>query len=95
MKIHSIFTDIRLWDIIAEIISLTHPPPPANPFEVDMYYFDTLPLEECVTSTGAMVDFLQRVWVHAKETCTYADRGSYFAREKDVMNAGLDGIMNN
>jgi len=66
--------DIRLWDIIAEIISLTLVPPPTNPFEVDMYYFDTLPVEECVTSTGAVIDFLQRVWVHAKETCAYADR---------------------
>ncbi|RUS34649.1 hypothetical protein BC938DRAFT_479336 [Jimgerdemannia flammicorona] len=66
--------DIRLWDIIAEIITLTLTPSPPNPFEVDTYYFETLPLEECVTTTGAMIDFLQRVWVNAKEDCNYGNR---------------------
>ncbi|RUP48561.1 hypothetical protein BC936DRAFT_144394 [Jimgerdemannia flammicorona] len=66
---------VPLWDIIAEIITLTLTPSPPNPFEVDTYYFETLPLEECVTTTGAMIDFLQRVWVNAKEDCNYGNRG--------------------
>ncbi|KAG0294450.1 hypothetical protein BGZ98_001773, partial [Dissophora globulifera] len=62
--------DIRLWDIMAEIINLTLAPAPANPFRINLAYFETLPLEECVVSTGAMMDFLQRVYM--KDT-SYTD----------------------
>ncbi|KAG0205495.1 hypothetical protein BGX28_002931 [Mortierella sp. GBA30] len=67
--------DIRLWDIMAEIITLTLSPSPINPFRINHSYFDTLPLEECVVATGAMLDFLQRVYM--KDTpyteAVYAD----------------------
>ncbi|KAG0036110.1 hypothetical protein BGZ82_004693 [Podila clonocystis] len=55
--------DVRLWDIMAEIITLTLSPSPVNPFRINHVYFDTLPLEECVIATGAMMDFLQRVYM--------------------------------
>ncbi|KAF9286914.1 hypothetical protein BGZ74_001201 [Mortierella antarctica] len=55
--------DVRLWDIMAEIITLTLSPSPINPFRINLAYFDTLPLEECVIATGAMMDFLQRVYM--------------------------------
>ncbi|KAG0051731.1 hypothetical protein BGZ83_003349 [Gryganskiella cystojenkinii] len=55
--------DIRLWDIMAEIITLTLSPSPINPFRINHAYFDTLPLEECVVATGAMMDFLRRVYM--------------------------------
>ncbi|CAG8633722.1 4502_t:CDS:2, partial [Cetraspora pellucida] len=38
--------DIKLWDIIAEVITLSLSPPPENPFEINHAYYDTLPLEE-------------------------------------------------
>ncbi|KAF9961876.1 hypothetical protein BGZ70_008194, partial [Mortierella alpina] len=67
--------DVRLWDIMAEIITLTLSPSPINPFRINHAYFDTLPLEECVVATGAMLDFLQRVYM--KDTpytdAVYAD----------------------
>ncbi|RHZ65109.1 hypothetical protein Glove_319g127 [Diversispora epigaea] len=64
--------DIKLWDIIAEVITLSlTPQAPENPFEVDHSYYDTLPLEECAVSTGAMVGFLQKVYL--KDT-SYADK---------------------
>ncbi|KAF9089735.1 hypothetical protein BGX27_002414, partial [Mortierella sp. AM989] len=67
--------DIRLWDIMAEIITMTLSPSPINPFRVNHAYFETLPLEECVVATGAMMDFLQRVYM--KDTpytdAVYAD----------------------
>ncbi|RIB01785.1 hypothetical protein C2G38_951962 [Gigaspora rosea] len=55
--------DVKLWDIIAEVITLSLSPPPENPFEINHSYYDTLPLEECAVSTGAMVDFLQKVYL--------------------------------
>ncbi|CAG8461139.1 36785_t:CDS:2 [Racocetra persica] len=63
--------DIKLWEIIAEVITLSLSPPPENPFEINHSYYDTLPLEECAVSTGAMVDFLQKVYL--KDTF-YADK---------------------
>ncbi|RKP24275.1 hypothetical protein SYNPS1DRAFT_29958 [Syncephalis pseudoplumigaleata] len=53
--------DIQLVDIVAEITLQTLDPPPENPFAVDHAFFDTLPLEESMLLTGAMVDFLQRL----------------------------------
>ncbi|KAG0268780.1 hypothetical protein DFQ27_005714 [Actinomortierella ambigua] len=59
----------------AEIITLTLSPSPINPFRINHTYFDQLPLEECVIATGAMLDFLQRVYI--KDTpyteAVYAD----------------------
>ncbi|KAG0262878.1 hypothetical protein BG011_009586 [Mortierella polycephala] len=67
--------DIRLWDIMAEIIALTLTPSPINPFRINHSYFEALPLEECVVATGAMLDFLQKVYM--KDTpytdAVYAD----------------------
>ncbi|CAG8785357.1 1076_t:CDS:2, partial [Acaulospora morrowiae] len=64
--------DIKLWDIVAEVMTISLTPlAPENPFEVDHSYYDTLPLEECVVRTGAMVYFLQNVYL--KDT-TYADK---------------------
>ncbi|KAF9133016.1 hypothetical protein BGW39_010806 [Mortierella sp. 14UC] len=67
--------DVRLWDIMAEIITLTLSPSPVNPFRINLAYYETLPLEECVIATGAMLDFLQRVYM--KDTpyteAVYAD----------------------
>jgi len=66
------YVDVILWNIMAEIITLSLSPPPTNPFEIDHSYYDTLPVEECAVSTGAMVDFLQKVYLKDVE---YADKG--------------------
>jgi len=47
---------------------------PENPFEIDHSYYETLPLEEMAVSTGATVNFLQKVYL--KDT-PYADHGKY------------------
>ena len=66
------YVDVILWNIMAEIITLSLSPPPTNPFEIDHSYYDTLPVEECAVSTGAMIDFLQKVYLKDVE---YADKG--------------------
>jgi len=63
--------DIMLWDIIAEIISLTLTPSPINPFEIDRTYYATLPLEESAVSIGAMIYVLKQIYLKDTE---YADR---------------------
>ncbi|CAG8532375.1 4996_t:CDS:2 [Acaulospora colombiana] len=64
--------DVKLWDIIAEVMTLSlTPQAPENPFEVDHSYYDTLPLEESIVRTGAMVHFLQNAYL--RDT-SYADK---------------------
>lgn len=53
--------DVKIWDIIGEIVRINVQPQPRNPFAVDHSYFDMLSLEECIIATGAMADFLQRI----------------------------------
>ncbi|CAJ0765906.1 23191_t:CDS:2, partial [Entrophospora sp. SA101] len=62
---------IKLWDIIEEVITLSLNIAPENPFEINHSYYDTLPVEECAVSTGAMIDFLQKVYI--KDT-NYANK---------------------
>ncbi|TPX34570.1 hypothetical protein SmJEL517_g02810 [Synchytrium microbalum] len=54
--------DVKLYDLVTEVLSLILIPSPENPFAVDNAYWDTLPVEEAVMATGAMMDFLQRVY---------------------------------
>jgi hypothetical protein len=57
------FTDVKLWDILAEVVTLSLQPPPSNPFAINHAYFDGLPLEESIVLVGAMIDFLQKVYL--------------------------------
>ena len=59
--LHCLPLDIRVWDVIAELVAICTIPAPKDPFAVDFSYFDTLPLAESVLATGAMVNFLQKV----------------------------------
>ncbi|XP_033637322.1 uncharacterized protein LOC117298281 [Asterias rubens] len=53
--------DIKVWDIIAELVKLCTLPSPRNPFALDMEYFDALPLQERIIALGAMSHFMQNV----------------------------------
>lgn len=61
---HHFLIDIKIWNMIADIIWLNVVPSPRNPFEVDHEYFENLSLEEYILSSGAMIHFLQRVLMH-------------------------------
>eukprot|EP00057_Strongylocentrotus_purpuratus_P010980 XP_011665454.1 PREDICTED: uncharacterized protein LOC584416 isoform X2 [Strongylocentrotus purpuratus] len=55
-------SDVKVWQIIAELVKLCTRPAPKNPFEVNMDYFDTLSSKgERVIALGAMAYFLQIV----------------------------------
>ncbi|KAJ2825312.1 hypothetical protein GGI24_003195 [Coemansia furcata] len=56
--------DIRPWDVMVEVICTAMAPhPPENPFAVDYGYFEKIPVEERVVATGAVLEFLRRVYL--------------------------------
>ncbi|KAK9728897.1 hypothetical protein K7432_000720 [Basidiobolus ranarum] len=63
--------ETKVWDIISEVILLTQEPPPTNPFAVDHDYFDSLPVEESVFATGALISVLQKIYL---SNFPYADQ---------------------
>lgn len=67
--------DIRLSDILEEIVNLAMVPPPKNPFEINHSHFDSLPVSMSVVLTGALLDFLQKIYVRSPE---YAAEGTQF-----------------
>lgn len=55
--------DIRLWQMIDEIMSLAVAKKPDNPFEVDHDYFNSLSVEGSLILSGAMLDFLRKIYL--------------------------------
>lgn len=53
--------DIRLWDILEELVMMNTEPQPANPFAIDLPYFQSLGGLDAILATSAMIHFLQRV----------------------------------
>lgn len=56
-----IHVDVKVWDVLAELIQICTSPSPPNPFAVDFDYFDALHLPERALASGAMAAFLQRI----------------------------------
>ncbi|EGD72349.1 hypothetical protein, variant 1 [Salpingoeca rosetta] len=53
--------DVKLWDIVTELIEVCAVPVPTNPFAVDFSFFECLPTGEAVVASGAMIHLLQRL----------------------------------
>lgn len=58
--------DVKVWDIVAELVHVCTDPCPPNPFEVDLDYFAALPITERYLASGAMVDFLRKLLASGK-----------------------------
>ena len=52
--------EMRIWDIVAELVDICTVPAPTNPFAIDLDFFTTLPLFESIAATGSMIDILNR-----------------------------------
>ncbi|KAI7904233.1 uncharacterized protein BX663DRAFT_550625 [Cokeromyces recurvatus] len=65
--------NVSLWEIVAEILSMTINP--KNPFELDFDYIDSLPLEEAVLLTSSLLSFLKSIWIEAEPDITFMDTG--------------------
>jgi hypothetical protein len=63
-----------VWDIIDEILRLCLPAAPSNPFAVDHDFFNTLSLQASYLLTGALLDFLVRVYARSP---VYAGEGGH------------------
>jgi len=58
---------VKVWDIIAELVSITTRPVPPNPFEVDFAAFDGMaPFDLCMASAAA-VNFLRKLYITDNE----------------------------
>ena len=54
-------SDVKVWDIVAELVHICTEPCPPNPFDVDLDYFAALPTAERFLASGAMVGFLRQL----------------------------------
>ena len=52
---------VRVWDIIAELVTISCQPMPPNPFQVDFDYFDSLEPHERALASGAMTRILLQI----------------------------------
>lgn len=52
---------VRVWDIMAELVTISCQPMPPNPFQVDFDYFDTLEPHERALASGAMTRILLQI----------------------------------
>jgi hypothetical protein len=61
---------IDIWEIVVEILGKSIDPP-SNPLAITIEYFKSLPLQHAFISTGAMLEFLMKVyktkpWFHSE-----------------------------
>ena len=52
---------VRVWDIMAELVTLSCQPMPPNPFQIDLDYFDSLEPHERALASGAMTRILLHI----------------------------------
>lgn len=64
--------DIHIWDIMSELVKLCTYPSPMNPFEVDFDYFPSLPIQDQVIATAAMVYCLQQIVLYTQDEKIYS-----------------------
>lgn len=54
-------SDIKVWDVLTELVEICTAPCPPNPFAVDLDYFKSLQLPERALASAAMIAFLQKL----------------------------------
>eukprot|EP01137_Pigoraptor_chileana_P010347 Opistho-2@59812 len=64
--------DVKAWEIIAEIVRVGVRPPPSNPFAIDRAMFSDMSSMEVVLATGALLNFLIKVYTSPE--CTFSDK---------------------
>lgn len=52
---------VRVWDIIAELVTISCQPSPPNPFQIDLDYFNALDVNERALASGAMSQLLLQI----------------------------------
>ncbi|KAI8331757.1 hypothetical protein BC941DRAFT_438380 [Chlamydoabsidia padenii] len=65
--------NVALWEMVWELISRVSWPSPKNPFAIDFDYLDRVPLPQSLFLTGALLNFLQTVWIQAEPQVSFID----------------------
>ncbi|KAM9718289.1 uncharacterized protein ACNS7B_021652 isoform 2-T2 [Menidia menidia] len=65
---------VRVWDVVAELVSLCTVPPPSNPFALDTRYLKGLPPPERLLVTGALLSFLETYLVYGNRDELHYDK---------------------
>ncbi|KAI8379383.1 uncharacterized protein BYT42DRAFT_545746 [Radiomyces spectabilis] len=65
--------DIALWEIVWELISMVTETTISNPFKVDFAYLDRLPEKERILCSGALLSFLQQIWIQSEPSLPFID----------------------
>uniref|UniRef100_V9L3X5 DUF7886 domain-containing protein n=1 Tax=Callorhinchus milii TaxID=7868 RepID=V9L3X5_CALMI len=63
--------DVRIWDIVSELVQVNTWPPPANPFSVDLHLLESLPPVTRFLASGALLSFLQHIAINARPQNSY------------------------
>ncbi|CAL8327676.1 unnamed protein product [Lota lota] len=66
--------EVRIWDVVNELVCLCTNPSPSNPFALDVRYVQNLPLPERFLVTGALLNFLETYVVHGNKDELHYDR---------------------
>jgi len=70
--------DVKVWDIVAELVRVCTIPAPPNPFAIDFDYYESLPVPEKLLSSGAMVNFLRRILQGEQHSYTKRGKKCFF-----------------
>ncbi|XP_031440928.1 uncharacterized protein si:dkey-19b23.7 [Clupea harengus] len=65
--------DVRVWDVVSELVGLCTMPPPDNPFSLDTRYLQSVPLPDRFLITGALLNFLEGLVVQGNQEEVYYD----------------------
>ena len=76
--------EVRIWDVVNELVCLCTNPSPSNPLALDVRYVQNLPLPERLLATGALLHFLEAYVVHGNRDELHYDRGKW--RNKGEIN---------
>ncbi|EPZ31864.1 hypothetical protein O9G_004255 [Rozella allomycis CSF55] len=55
-------SDVHVYDIVEELLSVANNTPVSNPFAIDHTYFDTLSIEESIVCSSALLNFLNKLF---------------------------------
>jgi hypothetical protein len=69
------FSDVKIWEILVELVRVNTHPHPSNPFAIDWDYLETVSLQERILLSAALINFLQRIIQHQPGDRSYSARG--------------------
>ena len=82
-------SEVRIWDVVNELVGLCTNPSPSNPFALDVRYVQNLPLPERFLVSGALLNFLETYVVHGNKDELHYDRGEALVEHRGVNSSAV------